>query len=151
MKPKIKNMYFPVTLKFCYEKIFTWYSGEICRSWTQGVNDTHGWKHRPQVELVLYFEPVDTKRINHIIFPGASNKHWGSWESRLRVVSTSEGRRPSWFCAGRCPTGPSDERWAATRRRTAASSSRWAAPPAGWGSGPGTAALTRCSADPVTS
>lgn len=54
---------------------------------------------------------------------------------------------PSWFCAGRCPRRPADEQWAGTRGRTAASSSRWAGPPAGSGSGPDTAAPTRCNAD----
>lgn len=60
---------------------------------------------------------------------------------------TSVGKCPSWSCAGRCPRTPAGEQWAGTPGRRAASSSRWAAPPAGSGSGPGTAAPTPCSAD----
>lgn len=143
-------MYFSGTLKcYCDIKILTWYSREISRSWTQGVNDTHGWKHWPQVELVLYFEPGGHQTDMSHYLP----RSFKQWErlSRLPVVSTSAEKYPSWSCAGRCPTRPSDELWAATLRRTAASSSRWVAPPAGSGNGPGTAALTQCSADPVRS
>lgn len=62
------------------------------------------------------------------------------------ICCTSAGRCPFWFSAGRRPRMPAGVRWAGSRGRTAESSSHWEGPPADSGSGPGTAAATRCSA-----
>ena len=131
--------------------LLTWYSCEIRRCGVKGVTDAHGRKHRPQVELVVHSEPVNSRQI--VVWASAP-----SLLIKMLTVSVTGARVwtwvrkcPSWFCAGRCPRRPADEQWAGTRGRTAASSSRWAGPPAGSGSDPDTAAPTRCNADRLLS